>query len=138
MKANELRLGNWVLIPTNKEILIPCFPKQIKGITLFGELDFTEPTYRENHLVAAKHCTGIELTEEWVLKAGFNPKQGTEIKYFEFFGKSWIFIVKVIDARYTAWFDNGNGDMLLTDLKTVHQLQNLYFALTGEELEFKM
>lgn len=70
----------------------------------------------------------IPLTEEWFLKFGFEK------------------------SLLVDWYSNGiiaikiNGDMVVVDLdrstfsvncKNVHQLQNLYFAITGEELTLK-
>ena len=59
MKTNDIRVGNWVLVPNNNEVKIPAYPKQVKGITIFGELDFTEPTYQEPHVVSVMHCGGV-------------------------------------------------------------------------------
>lgn len=129
MKATELRIGNWVLIPQSDEIIIPVFPKQVKGIGIFGGIDFTEPQYPENHIVHAIHCAGISLAEEWLLKFGF-----------EYTEAGWI--DKKLNSIYII--ERGNGCVLykshagaIAEVKHVHQLQNLYFALIGEELEIK-
>ena len=65
----------------------------------------------------------IPLTEEWLLKFGF--KQNKEYKYWEF-GKF------IIDQNFTLC----DIDIKVT-IKYVHQLQNLFFALTEKELEIK-
>ena len=56
----------------------------------------------------------ITLTKEWFAK--FNPQDKIILK----------------DGKYFARFTNGDFEIL--ELKHVHQLQNLYFALTKEEL----
>lgn len=135
MIANEVRIGNWVLIPTNNEIKIPCFPKKIKAITLFGEFDFTEPTYPENHLVPAKHCSGIELSEETIVRLGFEKIKGIKCDGYRIKtpnGPNEFMIFK-IDHLWHFGF-NESQTFCYTHFNYVHQLQNLYFTLTGEEL----
>ncbi len=72
-----------------------------------------------------KGITPILITEEWLLKFGFKSlfngagyvKNNTEIGY------------------------NHNGFYIIAsglEIKYIHQLQNLYFALTGEELSIKI
>ncbi len=55
----------------------------------------------------------IELTEEWLLKMGFTKSKDS------------------FNAFYLELFDD------VLNIKYVHQLQNLYHALTGEELTIK-
>jgi hypothetical protein len=63
------------------------------------------------------NAKGIPLTEEWLKKFGFD---GWDI------------------GNYTMILTNGNffefGNIIAQNIKYVHQLQNLYFALTNEEL----
>ncbi len=72
----------------------------------------------------------IPLTEEWLAKLGFekieNPNNtGTFLWTINEIG----FIQS--DKFYCASIDS------LIEIQYVHQLQNLYFALTGEELTLK-
>lgn len=133
MKANEGRIGNWVLIPTSNEIKIPVFPKKIKAITLFGDFDFTEPIYPDNHIVPAVHCEGVPITEEILLKSGFNQQIDKSISedvdmcvrhplYLRWLANDWQLFIK----EGGGWFKS---------VRYVHELQNLYFAITGEELD---
>ena len=115
MKANELRIGNLVLIPYNKSNKQEgFFEATISQIGDFGA--YIKPEDYEP----------ILLTEEWLLKFGF----------------------KIWDRN--KWSDLGmnivlleNGDNFLflanqrhVNIFYIHQLQNLYFALTGEELTY--
>src|SRR5574343_622860 len=69
----------------------------------------------------------IVLTDEWLIRFGFE-KKGKR------YSKDWFYL----------WDDNSNIVFALAEMeektgtylvvKYVHQLQNLYFALTGEEL----
>jgi len=77
----------------------------------------------------------IEVSEEILLKVGFeviddNPKQKPHYKGDVLF--------KIIDFEFSNSMKDGfvsyqinNGE---TAIKYIHQLQNLYFALTGTEL----
>ena len=70
--------------------------------------------------------TPIPLTEEWLLKLGFYKYKGNN---------SDCFLNGFETAcNMTMLFWKGNQ---IKNIKYVHQLQNLYFALTGEELTIK-
>lgn len=99
MKASELRIGNYVKDPYNNTIRLVSVDKD------------------------ASMIRPIPLTEEWLLKFGFE-KSGD---------------------HYNKWVDDVRAFILLNDftlcdidlkveIKYVHQLQNLYFALTGKEI----
>ena len=125
MKASELRIGNYVKYLTlngNSEILA-------NGIYLFelGELEL-DP---------------ILLTEEWLLKFGFeNNKHGNWNRYFKdgIYPRSFAFQFYK-NGRVDFWYGDFNVGNLnrikYNPLQYVHQLQNLYFALTGKELEYE-
>ena len=130
MKANELRLGNWVMIPRtmNDDVVIPSeIEKKVKGIDLFGTIDFTGPHDINDIQRLAKHCSGVPLTEEWLLKFGFTlySEQQDGSRHFN----KGRFSVSVQDDYIGL-----NGVYYAVRLKYVHQLQNLYFAINGEEL----
>lgn len=109
MNAEELRIGNWVNV-------IKKVPVQItaKHIVAISEGD--------------KQYTDIPLTEEWVLKLGFKKDEIT--KQLALGG---IEICGTDDSGYSLCEDDGYI-LIGKPCKYVHQLQNLYFALTGEEL----
>ena len=94
--------------------------------------------------------SGIPLTEEWLLKFGFKKAiyESThddfcdeicyELEYKRDFFMSYaddfsltLFVEKKMQHEELGICPN------LKDLRNVHQLQNLYFALTSEELEIK-
>jgi hypothetical protein len=141
MKANELRIGNWVLIPTkDATVKIPVIPFRVLAITLFGELDFSQPTFKESLIVPAKHCDGIPLTEELLIeKCGFkksgidqycHPIFDNTAIYFEI-GDDWDFS----DANICGDYD---GCVHVKIPKELHKLQNIIEDLTGKELEIKL
>ncbi len=71
-------------------------------------------------------CYGISLTEEWLMEFEFK-------KHKDFFGKG---------SRFTLWKDPKMSEGYICDwsgktikvVNYVHELQNLFFALTNEEL----
>ncbi len=66
----------------------------------------------------------ISLTEEWLLKFGI---QG-------WFGNNRFQIQRTTDKLFEVIAWKNGISFWLCHLEYVHQLQNLYFALTGEEL----
>jgi hypothetical protein len=104
MEENELRIGNWVLSPTQGEI-------QIENGWQIDEGEEVKP---------------IPLTEEWLEKFGF--------EYSDLNGDSGLW--KIPPFQIYGKYNQFLYDYRL-DVNYVHQLQNLYFALTGEELTIK-
>jgi hypothetical protein len=137
MKASELRIGNYVY---GKEI------ENVKAIGIEGYIWFD---YKRNLLV--EHCQPIQLTEEWLLKFGFKAWDDKKIiyilerdidKYNNDCFRFWFQLDKLVfdyiqnEIHPTeSIFDDKN--IIRLDIKHVHTLQNLYFALTNEELTFK-
>ena len=78
----------------------------------------------------------IPLTEEWLLKFGFVNKNFNYIidnDRFEFsmmFYDSWNIYYKEKESF-------GRDEINLTGFWKIHELQNLFFALCGEELTLK-
>ena len=107
MKASELRIGN--------------FYNQFGNIT---EVDWSVLKDLKDAPIDQLWCKPIPLTEEWLLKFGFDKID------FQFI-KNGIKLFPIRDLYYRGNFP------IKSDIKYVHQLQNLYFALTGEELTIK-
>ena len=121
MKAKELRIGNYV-----KGNLIDV--ATITGIFNNGlcieEMPLNLSTNDGFMTLSIDNFAPIPLTEEWLLKFGIDND-------------------KEVD-NFPVWVDNGfcsielyGGHETRHPCKYVHQLQNLYFALTGEELTIK-
>lgn len=117
MTANELRLGNWVLNPDEEEEII------IDNVSM--ELAMYHPDVFEP----------IPLTEEWLLKFGFNNDGWLRVKDFNLFSLGFAEDMDCYFHDGIDWVDFKYKDK--HNIKYVHQLQNLYFALTGKELEIK-
>jgi hypothetical protein len=109
MKAEELRCGNWVMTPIYKEFR--ATPKTL--YRLFKDEDSVQP---------------IPLTEVWLVKFGFNILL-TEKESILYRKNS-----QDVNVHPIGGFTYGVRGVPVVKIKNVHQLQNLYFALTGEEL----
>lgn len=71
----------------------------------------------------------IPLTEEWLVRMGFKKK-----KYFgEWTYNDIITFYKGLKQGYLGC-PHPEGEDIDVECKHVHQLQNLYYALTGKEL----
>jgi hypothetical protein len=117
MKANELRIGNWV-------------KSNVSG----NVLRFT--TYQFNDLNEILLCSPpkpklepILLNEEWLVKFGFEYDSASSLYH------KGGFDVDFLEDRIEFYL--GEYGSTYSIIEHVHQLQNLYFALTGEELQIK-
>jgi len=121
MKASELRIGNWIYIPQTKT------NERIGSIEENGR--FTTIGYKSSY--SSIECLEpIPLTEECLLKFGFEKNDNNQFILME--GSVDILFNKDLNG----WTCDGiNFSINMTE--HVHQLQNLYFALTGEELKLK-
>lgn len=110
MEAKDLRIGNYVHVDLSID--------DIEVVKLkIGDL--------ASFAIGLRDLFPIQITEEWLIKFGGNCVivEGYPIYY-----------VNPFDIEY---YENesvlimGNSSV---KIKYVHQLQNLYYALTGEEL----
>jgi hypothetical protein len=123
MEAKELRIGNIVKYE-NTVYLHGGKITEVDNI-IQGETDYYEP---------------IPLTEEWLLKFGFNKEHNSDESEdrdcFYINDSDDSFYMNYDYKSYYGWYLGATTYGYLTSLQYVHQLQNLYFALTGTELEY--
>jgi len=124
VKATDLRIGNLIFDNISEE------PTIVDWVTIkvcYLEDDVYEP---------------IPLTEEWLLKFGFEKDENIGFDDFIFS----IDIFNIFQCKYELnsfsypllmRYGNPNEYKSATSVFYVHQLQNLYKALTGEELKIK-
>lgn len=138
LSAKELRIGNYLFFNGQ--------PGNVWGIDLdvhdegapriaVGDNDYIVMESKEGAQIKP-----ISLTEEWLLRLGFQRWKG------------WLIIDAFSPGHPSQRFDmnwsSQSGLMMksryqkdnpdtfyMRHIKHVHQLQNLYFALTGQELE---
>lgn len=131
INANELRIGN---------------------LCLDHNAEYHEVSIKDFHRFNVPKMDGdyglypIPLTEEILLKCGFEKEPMAYRKSIDYFGggKKLTF-----SGDYLYIVDSEKQNTIPTDIITLwnkdickefylHQLQNLYFALTGQELEINL
>ena len=112
MKANELRIGNLI---DRQDYICKVTKIEEGGI-------ITEPLEYKGEMFVKQGVEPIPLTEEWLVKFGF--KKGSKGWFKTYSHKTEV---SVITCKFNFY-------MYKHICNYVHQLQNLYFALTGEEL----
>jgi hypothetical protein len=156
MKANDLRIGNWVKIKeefSERDIPLETLEFQIEGFN-DGSKRYEEGAKQilfwsiKNKVFGTTtsgsydiECELILLTEEWLLKFGFKKENNTIYSISDKLSSSevgkWYFF-KNENNSFTPHIKRENKfSWIGKEIKYVHQLQNLYFALTGEELLLK-
>lgn len=130
MKATELRIGNLVLV---------------KG-KFIGEIsELREVTISINGnsgVFTYEDIEPIPLTEEWLVKLGFEKRFDTEgcnlWDYESEMQKSWanrgqgFFCLANFIGDHGFWLDLQSR----RTIRCVHELQNLFNSITGEELTY--
>jgi hypothetical protein len=74
----------------------------------------------------------IPLTEEWLRKFGFKNHIINEHTIYQNQWKKRF--LTILWQKCGNYYNYSTGKFIIGSISFVHQLQNLYFALTGEEL----
>jgi hypothetical protein len=134
IKANELRIYNYVYdyywCNTKRKYCSDIIKlKKIANTCVVCCKDDAERKEEQKNRLVYRYddIKPIPLTEELLLKCcGFEDVSERECDYkYEKEG------VCITDCFELLWYEQ-------TPLKYLHQIQNLYFALTGEELEINL
>jgi len=114
MKASELRIGNYVMRYSNI--------MEVSGVhNKDADLILIQPNTMVGWRMLYSDIFGIPLTEDWLLKFGFEKCT------------CGGFMLNKIPTKFHLDQDFMHRSSYVK-IAFVHQLQNLYFALTGEEL----
>lgn len=117
MTANEIKLGN--------HFIVSGFPMYVEAIfrdTVYLDFEGNEGDVWEENI---KELVPIPLTEEILLKAGFEFRNGV-------FAKDGLRLMNIANKYFRANFP------IKVDVQYLHQLQNLFFALMGEEIKIEL
>lgn len=112
MKVKELRVGNWWTNGSYDYVMDINTLYDIYIAEEIGNSHMWEP---------------IPFTRDWLIKLNLSEEfllQDCKIEIFQHF------------ADDTIWFFNIDNSLVL-EFKNVHELQNLYYVLSGEELTIK-
>lgn len=124
MEASELRIGNYLI----------NIAKTSNVITRIDIDDLKKINYQ-----AGMHYVPIPLTEQLLLKCGFTKNE--ENKFFRIFIKSsYEFEYNILNKCVSMWYPQRyvEGYNAVVRCEFLHQIQNLYFALTGTELKIEL
>ena len=136
MNSKELRIGN--LVEYDDEVVTVTGVTEENPFVNTITLDYLD--YEE--------ITPIPLTEEWLLKFGFEkwtwcsdcafiPLFFGDSLFCRYYNNQWHIKRLKVGRGKEGVFGKTEGKYVLPrgKIKHVHQLQNLYFALTNEELK---
>lgn len=133
MKANEIRVGNWLNDPRQYDPKF--FPKTENG--------YFQATARD--IQYAEEFEPIPLTELILMEnnfiiddcKGFDTSDDDYYKVYSFNG----FDIAFIEETFYVWHeleDSYCNFYIHNKIEFVHQLQNAYFTNKGEELEINL
>jgi hypothetical protein len=137
MEAKDLMIGNYVTYMFSEDFRTIIEVESItnEGINVYASDDNAPYGMHSpilEHEYSFEELRPIPLTEEWLLKFGFHEK-------YKSVSNRWN-----IGSFYLHDNENEFGDLsgvfmydYFLEVKSVHQLQNLYKSLTGEELKIK-
>jgi len=125
MKTKDLRIGN----------LVKCVSRGIEFTCKVSEVH-SECIYIQSNddsrgiKVPLQNVKPIPLTEEILLKCGFEKRKDGD---YNLFNQSEVDIV--LKSDFTSWTCDGIN-FSVTCINYLHQLQNLYYAIANQELNY--
>lgn len=129
MKINELRIGNIVRIGRDHAVVNRI---ESNGIG-FDRADNFGPDY-----IKIEKVEGVPITEKRLLLVGFEKGKFGNLSID--FGDSILILIPShvffypVYSMYSELHAEENQDVHLNRIQYMHELQNLYFTLRGEEL----
>lgn len=132
INPKELRIGNQIYCTTNKLNVKVQYPHPAKVVVDVmrpdgGGCDFVDGDLEE--------FDPILLTVQWMARLGFEWNATDERYYIQIGNTLYLEFDTDFDCFITP--ESWGGSCPWSAIKHVHQPQNLYFALTGEELAIK-
>lgn len=140
MQANELRIGNLIQVNIPNRINFPI--TRVSDIGLSGiKSNYLDGTLAHISVAPFANISPIPLTPELLRDLGFEVYTGAN-------GRKAAYLMKDDFNRIILinWYVNGRIDITIdgyysrrkTPHRYLHQLQNLYYACTLQELEFTL
>lgn len=131
MKAQDLRIGNIVKYHNDDTIF------NVIGI---DDLGIRVKNEEQETWIEYDCFSPIPLNQEWIFALGFIKGMSGDISalFHKYYKTERVFNIEKIEDKYYLHYSDKYGMFIVGEsFKYVHQLQNLYFALTGEELTLK-
>lgn len=134
INKTEIRLGNWVIENKNGN---DCYA-QIEGIKLVDAENTNCIIETQYQTTPIEYISPIPLTEEILLKCGFENIYKSEYRN-KFDHNKLLYIgydFSLCEDKSMEGFRYYGK--YISHIKYLHQLQNLYWCLCGEELEINL
>lgn len=140
INPKELRIGINGFTPFDHSIRCDETEGCILLIDIYHELTGKWKIGRE---ADSPECEPIPITPEWLERCGFKEEQRERL------GRSWeisimpsakrvLGVCNMTSRTLVSFVAEPGNIVMLRPIYYIHQLQNLYFALTVEELEIKL
>lgn len=126
--SRQLQLGNYVLDEQGEVFRIDAMDFVRDGY----DCKLIEYIGVDRRTLYSLESHPIPLTEDWLVRFGFEKSQGGLRKKLRFGQIS----APIIDTHIKLWY-HYYGTSIINDIIYVHQLQNLYYALTHQELKLQ-
>lgn len=130
IKPEELRIGNWVNRLGN--------PTVINSIQKGVEIGYVSTPISGS--ITTNQIEPIPLTEEILIKAGFEKQQPSfDARINIFYQNIEIYTYESTLMEGSFYIGQDEDSVLIYSEKMyVHQLQNLFYSLTGTELKIQL
>ena len=129
MNAQELRIGNWLISARGIPQKVAYLGDTIGFWNNCGGTD----KHQKNPIISydIDKIRPIPLTPEILEKCGFEHT-------VERFWRNDPFEIKMLTMNAVVYYRPKGYDVLISWCKSLHQLQNLYYSLTGDELKIEL
>lgn len=139
MTAAELRIGNYLYYEHTTHIVSGVHGNKVyswwvkdgQPVIEYEAKDISGTQVENPYIDVISQYEPIPLTEEWLEKFGFEKNENG---LYKLFNQSEVPIL--LNGDLNGWTCDGIN-FSINNTQYVHQLQNLYFALTNEELKLK-
>lgn len=142
MELGDLRLGNWVKIDVGVGQVSCLMTVEFENYSLGEDMPIVVDV---EEYACPRSCTleeveGVELTEEILLSCGFRKKHSPIAGYVTYS----IYINSIHDGELSCLnIYNKENEYLIKQVEMnkisyVHELQNAFYIVNGEELEVKL
>lgn len=138
MNSNELRIGNYFKDRGGKILRLDFWDLGMKP----AQRNFVEGLEVHAFTEDLQYCQPIPLTEEILLKCGFENDPHDKAIFLKTYRKQHVIAIgrdgSVGLCNSLREYKIGTTFLAVQIIEYLHQLQNLYFALTGEELNVRL
>lgn len=135
MNRTELRIGNYISTIHANETYYAPIQKLDYQVCFYGESSqaYLNAPYSE--------LEPIPITEQWLIDLGFKKHNN---RYWDIYNEGTPMVLNIVASQlgYSATItdesiESDDKEMYLYEIKYIHQLQNLHFALFQNELILK-